>query len=825
MERASSGHGQTRSPLSSPTALEEDTSDASFPIFPHAESSTPISSHTSATLLSAPSSSNAPSFSSGGVSSLCTTATIDVYSIYATPLVDRKVGESLAVLDVDEDIFIMRKTLTETERKVTFCSEPATVENLRQRVTQGARVVHFNGHGSQDSSIYFEDQSGNGKADKISPRKLVETLSAGQGIEMVKVAVVSACYSEEMGRALVEAGVHHVVAVKLSKQLVDQNCPKFMRQFYIQLLAGQTVQSAFDAAKGTLNGVNKCPGQSGDEVFLLLPEQADHNVVVFPKDAAPFEGSWIDKSPKPKRWESVPLSSPPALACRNSSMQQVLEHIIGSGPSSSRNTRLVTLLAEYGAGKTTLAKSVVRYMIERPQNGFKAYYWVEDFKQLTPSLSLAELIGQKISPTSEIKNKVDLQNFLNAEEQQVLLVLDGVEMLRQECLSHRNEACCHDVKSISYDHCPTQLLDHLFSFCPRLTVLVTMESSQFKRFREFGWCDRTPVKEAVVELEPLSHEEAGRLFWRHLPVNKKKAFAQELNEACRHESENVKSAVVKLGQDLHMLGGNPLRIVNTANLFQTELTSRQDLCKKLASGGTSSRRSSGDIGTEEVERITRAEAERRLLLLAPGNFILRHGSDRMVCSHKGWNKKVIHTLVPSERNGGQTIYYCHDFSRNKLMPCHSISSLRLRLRAFASSRNHVLPYTCMGVSQGIKDPHQGKQLEEKRVGSGDESIPALNREDAIEMLQAEPRDTCYVFISKPRGICYVLRRSPNYEGIVCTFLRSNTPVHAKVPVRPIENGDGAVEYRRFPEFRHFPPIIRSLEHLKQLIEDYFLNER
>jgi hypothetical protein len=55
-------------------------------------------------------------------------------------------------------------------------------------------------------------------------------------VKSVEFAFVSACHSEESGRALAKAGISHVVAVRLDSPISDKASQVFARQFYLSLL-------------------------------------------------------------------------------------------------------------------------------------------------------------------------------------------------------------------------------------------------------------------------------------------------------------------------------------------------------------------------------------------------------------------------------------------------------------------------------------------------------------------------------------------------------------------------------------------------------------
>jgi hypothetical protein len=56
---------------------------------------------------------------------------------------------------------------------------------------------------------------------------------------------LSACHSESVAAAVVEAGVPHVVVVKVEHKMLDKTALDFTRAFYRNLLKGHSVSQSF----------------------------------------------------------------------------------------------------------------------------------------------------------------------------------------------------------------------------------------------------------------------------------------------------------------------------------------------------------------------------------------------------------------------------------------------------------------------------------------------------------------------------------------------------------------------------------------------------
>lgn len=100
-------------------------------------------------------------------------------------------------------------------------------------------LLHFSGHGSPSSAIYFEGDDG--RAQPVDGARLARLL--GQFNNDLRCVVLNACYSEEQARAIA-AQVDCVVG--MSTAVMDQAAVRFSASFYQSLAFGCTVRAAFD---------------------------------------------------------------------------------------------------------------------------------------------------------------------------------------------------------------------------------------------------------------------------------------------------------------------------------------------------------------------------------------------------------------------------------------------------------------------------------------------------------------------------------------------------------------------------------------------------
>jgi ketopantoate hydroxymethyltransferase len=65
----------------------------------------------------------------------------------------------------------------------------------------------------------------------------------------VQFVCISACHSERFGQMFAAAGVPHVICVDWRERVADSAAKELARTMYRNLLQGQTVRQAFEAAK------------------------------------------------------------------------------------------------------------------------------------------------------------------------------------------------------------------------------------------------------------------------------------------------------------------------------------------------------------------------------------------------------------------------------------------------------------------------------------------------------------------------------------------------------------------------------------------------
>ena len=138
--------------------------------------------------------------------------------LFAQPLVGWCPTGEFVPLDNLLDHTIERKMLLDTfkgvHRNIHVHFDFATVQSLRRLLSSGYKTLHFSGHGSP-GCLFFETEFA--CLQQISAENLKSLINAGS--TSLDFVFVSACHSKAIGEAFIEAGVKHVICVKLDDKV------------------------------------------------------------------------------------------------------------------------------------------------------------------------------------------------------------------------------------------------------------------------------------------------------------------------------------------------------------------------------------------------------------------------------------------------------------------------------------------------------------------------------------------------------------------------------------------------------------------------------
>eukprot|EP00928_Gymnodinium_smaydae_P061766 TRINITY_DN45779_c0_g1_i1.p1 TRINITY_DN45779_c0_g1~~TRINITY_DN45779_c0_g1_i1.p1 ORF type:complete len:541 (+),score=57.49 TRINITY_DN45779_c0_g1_i1:32-1624(+) len=227
------------------------------------------------------------------------------------------------------------------------------------------RMLHFSLHCSvaQEQLLFLED--GFGKAHVVRAADINNLLSHGQCQQQISLVFVNACHSLALGVHFVNAGVKHVVCVKNDKEVRDESCRLFARDFYGALRAGRTVKEAFACGQAVL-ACSQAPHTRNDaRSFVLLPEDADHSDTLVSSKGAPL-------APPPSSFPSGTWGTSLPLVedflGREVDVHRLLQLI--------HVRRFVKMQGEKGIGKSACLTQTGRFLSLRCDR-FHAVHWVD----------------------------------------------------------------------------------------------------------------------------------------------------------------------------------------------------------------------------------------------------------------------------------------------------------------------------------------------------------------------------------------------------------------------------------------------------------------
>ena len=274
--------------------------------------------------------------------------------VWACPFVyTRRDGSVSAVpsIDAGAELALVRSALVSANKRVRFVAEVATAQQIRRLMTLGCDFLHYSGHGVSDGLALEADRGAD--VHVVSHEALCALIGAG-GEVRTRFVFVSACHSEPAGRAFVDAGVPHVVAVKQEAKVSDAASRTFARQFYLALLVGKTVRQAFEIGSRSAS-VEQPPGQSSGAKFLLLPEDGDHEVQMVRRNAV-ADGAFVDETRPPSPCTAAMAPRPFVGRARE---------LADAARFLASGARCVSVVGPQGMGKSALAAKIAEYVARR----------------------------------------------------------------------------------------------------------------------------------------------------------------------------------------------------------------------------------------------------------------------------------------------------------------------------------------------------------------------------------------------------------------------------------------------------------------------------
>ena len=401
-------------------------------------------------------------------------APLRILVITSRPMIDQR-GNPIHLLDVEKE----RRRIADGLKKSGIAARAHFLAEATTSASQDALrdewdVIHYTGHGTADGCLVLEN--GTGVAHLLT-REETAKLFAAHSLHLV---ILSACYSETAGRALLDAGVPSVIAIDAATPIADYAAILFAEHFYKAMARGWTIQRSFNDAKQSValdakvgdkdppldrSGQAEAPWSKR---FTLLGDGSRRMTV--------SEGEYRESDGRIQ----TNLRRDENFVGRAREISDVAKAFDDGRPSR------VTLWGPGGVGKTALSQAVAWWHIEREKVG--AALWASagrDERQyrLRDLASLLAIASRSFQlPVTEQSNfeeqKRAVREFL--ESRDAILILDNWETIETD-----NKI---------------DLWDFVLSLSNRVRVLVTSR-------------DVLPAKDARnIALQPLVMDDAVKLF-------------------------------------------------------------------------------------------------------------------------------------------------------------------------------------------------------------------------------------------------------------------------------------------------------------------------
>jgi hypothetical protein len=183
-------------------------------------------------------------------------------------------SDSTGILRLDREAHRIEDELRASVHRDTFdfkTSWAVRADDLTREILYHApRIVHFASHGEIDSLALASNAC---DEHHVTSESLVELFQKFR--DQIRVVVINACKSKALARAISE---YVDCAIGMDGLIDDSSAITFAYAFYRGIMAGQSVQGAFDLAKVELQLQN-----SGDAnaPFLFCKSGIDPSNIVF----------------------------------------------------------------------------------------------------------------------------------------------------------------------------------------------------------------------------------------------------------------------------------------------------------------------------------------------------------------------------------------------------------------------------------------------------------------------------------------------------------------------------------------------------------------
>eukprot|EP00928_Gymnodinium_smaydae_P039789 TRINITY_DN27109_c0_g2_i1.p1 TRINITY_DN27109_c0_g2~~TRINITY_DN27109_c0_g2_i1.p1 ORF type:complete len:785 (-),score=102.60 TRINITY_DN27109_c0_g2_i1:198-2552(-) len=317
-----------------------------------------------------------------------------------------RVVRGLSQLGVEEEIMLLRDGGCDVD------PHAATASRIRALLAKAeCHVLHVSLHCSstKPTLVFLED--GCGKAHVVKEDRLEELLRNGQLNQCIELVFLNTCHSRSLGDVFLRAGVRHVICVGDDKEVRDESCKLFARDFYGALCAGRTVQKAFNCGIEVLASHPKPDIREDAQVFSLLPEGDYHERCLTSQQNVSRSSH---EAPLQRSWGTLPPPVEEFLG-REVEVQRLLQFV--------HARRFVEVCGERGIGKSAIMVAAGRFISAR-REPFDDVRWLNLDADLAAPGSSCILRG-----LDELRERHEQEASRQVEEgstvSRTLLILDG----------------------------------------------------------------------------------------------------------------------------------------------------------------------------------------------------------------------------------------------------------------------------------------------------------------------------------------------------------------------------------------------------------------
>eukprot|EP00826_Nyctotherus_ovalis_P058231 TRINITY_DN798_c0_g1_i2.p1 TRINITY_DN798_c0_g1~~TRINITY_DN798_c0_g1_i2.p1 ORF type:complete len:1311 (-),score=269.74 TRINITY_DN798_c0_g1_i2:1305-5237(-) len=473
--------------------------------------------------------------------------------LFAGPLVTAYKDEeqtrlkSMPILEYRKEIEEIVSNAGNYHQGIKYKKCVATLDNFQQCMNEMPVALHFAGHGMKNTAfgtdrvcdgdfLVFEDE--NGKAQYVSCQVLKKILRTCS--RQPEFVFVSSCHSRLVGDVFKSAGARHVICVKRSEKVMDEVAILFAQEFYKAFFSPNgTVCTAFEVAR--------------TKVMTKTAEHIDHSPYLSKGDEyKKFElligGEYLlphsCSNPYP-----IPVGEPKNMdeLVSYNEIPSKVEHFVGRKTELHnaiclvRCSRIVTIKGLAGIGKSSMAKTLAHFFMERRTFSDGVIFISARGIESTNVLLTQLLISAKCAPCTP-KSKTE-SILVALEDKEILLIIDNAEdTLNKDKFKFLN------------------MIQTLLNKLPKLKILVTSRT-------HLG--SLPDLTEKVYNLLPLDSNSSVLLLERRAPRQISTGEIDELfNERAVSDGVENTHSSFEGHRLMQLLAGHPQAISLAATLLQ-----------------------------------------------------------------------------------------------------------------------------------------------------------------------------------------------------------------------------------------------------------------